>query len=494
MSQFKIIATTDIHGAIMAHSYHNNAETPYSLSRIKTAIDSLKDENTILVDNGDVLQGTPLTSYDNNQPNSSVMAKAFNHLNYDYFNLGNHDFNYGPKVLERYLSQQKATGICCNILLNEEPIGNPIIHTFENGLTLGIIGVVTDYLPNWEKPENLESITILPVYETVKTELENIRDSVDFTCIVYHGGFEKDLTTGEPTEALTSENVGYELTTLEGLDILITGHQHRSLNQVVNKTLCLQCANNGSEFMMVEYKDNKLSGHLIKSADFDIDKDFESLFEEEEKQTQTWLDQVIGQGPDMHIPNVFEAQKNKSLFTTFINKVAIETMEADMAFCCLFPTSPGIKSEITMRDLVASYPFPNTFVLVEIDKDTLKEYLEKCANYFIVDENNELQINPSYLYPKLSMYDYDMGDGLSYTIDASKPMGERVTITELPDKDTFNLVVNNYRASGGGSFFMIRDCKKIKEDPREVIDIVYDYIKEHSPIEITNPNNVKVTK
>lgn len=491
MKKFRIIATTDIHGTLYSHSYLDHSTTLNSLSRISTAIKHYRDLPLITIDNGDILQGSPLTTYNNRYQQNSIMAQALNTLNYDFINLGNHDFNYGVDVLKRYLDESNSINICCNILIKDQPIGSPIIYNIE-GVKLGLIGVVTDYLPNWEKEENLQDITILNVKETVLECVEELKEHVDHIVVVYHGGFEKDLITGEPTEVLTGENVGYELSLIEGIDVLISGHQHRSFSQIINNTLCLQCAHNASEFMLIEY-DGSFSGQIIKTDQFEIDKDFEETFNESEALTQKWLDTDIGIGPDMRINDVFEAQLNKSTYTSFVNQVALDYFKADFAFSSLFNQSPGLKPQISMRDLVASYPYPNTWVLIEIDKPTLLEYLEYNAEYFDL-KNNEITINSRYVSPKLELYNYDMGDGLSYTIDVSKPYGHRITNLELPDKETFKMVVNNYRASGGGKFFMIKNCKKIKEDPNEVIDLLYDYILNNSPLQINHINNIKVIK
>ena len=140
---------------------------------------------------------------------------------------------------------------------------------------------------------------------------------------------------------------------------------------------------------------------------------------------------------------------------------------------------------------MASYPFPNTWVAIEIDLPTLKEYLEKNASYFTLN-NHKIDISPENNVPKLEMYNYDMGDGLSYTIDVSLPVGQRVTITKIANKELFTMVINNYRATGGGKFFMVRDCRKLLEDSTEVLDLLYDYVVENQPLVVKHEENIEV--
>ena len=69
---------------------------------------------------------------------------------------------------------------------------------------------------------------ILNVFETVKNSVEIVRDKVDYVVVFYHGGLERDLESGNPTENLTGENVGYEICDkISGIDVLVTGHNFK---------------------------------------------------------------------------------------------------------------------------------------------------------------------------------------------------------------------------------------------------------------------------
>ena len=97
------------------------------------------------------------------------------------------------------------------------------------------MGLTTQYIPHWEKPETLAGITFKSIVETAKEYVPLLRKQADLVIVSYHGGFEKDLLTGEDTEALTGENEGYELLQqVEGIDALFTGHQHRKIAETVH--------------------------------------------------------------------------------------------------------------------------------------------------------------------------------------------------------------------------------------------------------------------
>ena len=84
------------------------------------------------------------------------MAKVVNYLKYDYLNTGNHDFNFGAKAMLDFYGDTNAKWITGNILHNQVPINKPYtVHSFPNGTSIAIIGCVTNYIPNWEQPNNI---------------------------------------------------------------------------------------------------------------------------------------------------------------------------------------------------------------------------------------------------------------------------------------------------------------------------------------------------
>lgn len=112
-----------------------------------------------------------------------------------------------------------------------------------------VVGVTTHYIPNWEKAEHIQGIQFANAYTTLKYWVEEIRsvEKCDLLIAAYHGGFERDLETGEPTERLTGENQGYEMASqIDGIDVLLTGHQHRVLTGEIEDCLVIQPGNNGN--------------------------------------------------------------------------------------------------------------------------------------------------------------------------------------------------------------------------------------------------------
>lgn len=196
-----IYFTSDLHGYIYPTDYRGQGEKELGL--FKCASRFRKDGNTLVIDGGDILQGSPLGAFCHDTIGSAArFAEMMNRCGYDYVTLGNHDFNYGMPYLDSYLNVLKARCVCENVRWDEAGVRFPArIHTLENGLRVGIIGIVTDYVNIWEKPEHLAGIAITDPIPAAAAALERLRDQVDLTVGIYHGGFERDLATGRVLSA-----------------------------------------------------------------------------------------------------------------------------------------------------------------------------------------------------------------------------------------------------------------------------------------------------
>lgn len=496
------IFTTDIHGTVSAKSNIDQKLNPNGLSRVSTYLKDLEKTHEILLcDNGDNLQGSPLLTYSHKHKLSpNPLALAMNEIEFMYENIGNHDFNYGEEILNQFLEDLGATCITSNVLYKDIPIGSTQIHKFSDGTKLGLIGIVTDYIPHWELPENIRNFKFLNPLETVKNEVVELKENCDFVFVIYHGGIERDLETGIPTENLTGENIGYELTKIDGIDAIISGHQHRSINTKVNNTIILQCAMNASEVMRIDIKDHQLEASLVSMADQDVDQVIENLIQPFEKDVNTWLDTIIGslEDGDCFITNPFEARIHKHPMVSLLNQVQFSFTMAQISSTALFNQPLGLPQNIRMRDIVNNYVYPNSLVVKKLTGRALKEYLEQNAKYFSM-KDGEIIVTPEYDAPKPQHFNYDMLDGIDYTYKISNPIGKRlveakVNGQDLVDHDYYTIVMNNYRASGGGNFDIISDAITVTELPLDMTDLIAEYIEKNSPIKIEHKDNIKIIK
>jgi len=505
MKKIRILITTDIHGSLFPHYYHNNEIAPYSLSRISTIIKKFREkEEVIVIDNGDILQGSPFSAYAaENNISPTPLASALNSLQYDYINLGNHDFNYGEEYLFDYLNKSNAFSICGNALYKGKAIGQSKIHETQ-GIKIAFIGVVTQYIPNWEQAQNIKNFTFIDAFDYVQTEVERLKEEADYLVVVYHGGLERDLDSNMATEVLTGENLGSKMINeIAEIDVLVTGHQHRSIAYNSEKIVVVQANYNGNELMSIELDIDKkeLKGSLIEVKDFAVDQAFLKPFLALEASVQKHLDQPLGRlaSGDLLIEDPLEARLNKHPLVSFSNQILFSlAKDAQLASSALFNTVPGFNEFVSLRDLVNNYIYPNSFAVIKMSGKNVRAMLEKSAEFFALD-NDEIIINPEFIKPKIQLYNYDMVDGIDYTIKVSNSKGERIITClyqgkEIADDDYFKVVMNNYRAVGGGDFSMVKESELLYEIPTDMISAVIDYFRQHPVVHINHKENIKVIK
>ncbi|WP_150272388.1 bifunctional metallophosphatase/5'-nucleotidase [Paenibacillus tepidiphilus] len=515
-----LLETSDLHGFILPRSYATRSEAGHGLARIAAVVKAMRrmHSHTLLIDNGDCLQGTPLTYYHakvNSELPNPVIA-CLNELHYDAAVPGNHEFNYGLPYLQSAMEASSFPWLSANIVdasTGQPAFGKPyLVREMENGVRIGILGLTTSYIPVWEQPQHIAGLRFEDPVEAAQKWIPVMKaeEQADVIVVSYHGGFERDLDTGQPTEPLTGENVGYALCQeVEGIDVLLTGHQHRAIaERSINGVCVVQPANEGRFLGKVTLQMEKsLEGwkvisrrsELVSAEEAGPDPVFEELISKIEELTQEWLDQPSGYvDGNMTVHSHFAARLQEHPLMEFINRVQMDASGADISCAALFDNvSPGFGERITMREIVSNYIYPNTLKVLRVTGSDIKAALEKSAEYFEVNAEGEIAVNPSYLAPKPQHYNYDMWEGIDYTLDISQPMGQRVTRLErngqpLRAEAEYDVVMNNYRASGGGNFAMFGGKPVVKDIPTDMVELLADYIRERGRLTVSVNNNWRV--
>jgi len=511
----RILQTSDVHGYVYPRSYSTNKQMDIGLAQISTLLNRYRTENTILIDTGDTIQGSPLTYHHakENITKQNPLSKVYNYLNYDYVTIGNHEFNYGLPYLENYLNYLNAKIINSNII--NKDTSSPLygkeyeIVNFNNGPTVALIGATTHYIPNWEQPKNIEGITFNDAFEAIKKTVAFVKkhENPDFIIVSYHGGFERDLETHELSMDDTGENQGFKiLKELDDIDLLLTGHQHRTLTGKLFNTYYTQPALNGTGLGLVDiifsfkdstwsYEVNKID--ILNTHNVLPDEELLNIITTDEEATQLFLDTPIGKTKnDLLITDQLQARLKKHPLISFINQVQLEYSHADISSCSLGNDVSGFRKDITIRDVIGTYVFPNSLVVKEVPGKTLLMALEKTAEFFEI-KNNKVIFNPKFNTPKLQLYAYDMYDNINYTIDLREPHSHRiknVTFNNQPLdlNKTYNIVMNNYRAAGGGDYLFFKQCKTVKDIQIDVIELLINYIYDKKEITIKATDNIKI--
>ena len=502
---FYINYTTDLHGYVFPTDYLDQSVKEQGLARLCGGF--IKNGNALTIDGGDVLQGSPFTTMLHKlRPDSTAMADSMNRAGYDYVTPGNHDFNYGLEHLKSYLTHLHARCLCCNLRdkKGELPIEPYHIHVLENGLRIGLIGAVTHFILQWEKKETVDQLLIENPYDAVRRLLPVVRAQCDVLVVFYHGGFEKDVETGKSVSQ-TDENQGWLLAGLPGVDILLTGHQHQRIaNQTVQGTPVVQAGCNALCFADVRARVDdqgaiKVSSRLVPAA-FAPDDAMLKALKKEEDAVQRALDEPLSE-LDTAIPDVppLERALTGSLAANFINQVQKEVSGAPVSACAIAPEHLSMPRRLTVREVLAAYPFANTLFVLSMTGEMLRRYVETTLTYFEViapgaappkdspvypmANGGLIAVSEPFLKPKIAHYNYDFFSGLDYVFDVRRPPMHRLASfkkdgQEIVDEQTYTVCLNSYRAAGSGGYDFLRGAKVLREIQRDVATLMMEYLSE----------------
>lgn len=471
--------SSDTHGFLLPTDYQdkNDYNAPIGLSRVSTVIKSevkkYGQENVLVTDAGDCLQGSPLASYTHSTGDMNdlgIFTDAYNEVGYDARALGNHDFNFGQDYLAYYVDNNKAAMINDNILdaETETPVFGEEYKIFnKNGIKVGVLGITTQYIPHWEPASHVKGLKFASAFDKIKHYAKLLKPKVDILAVIYHGGFENDPLTGKATEPDRGENEGYKiLTEIPEVDIMLTGHQHRRLNLVTHNTAIVQPGYRGEAVAKVileideqTKKINDISTELIDTKDYDPDPKIVDLVSDLDKRTQAWLDQPIAHlSEPARIENAMKGRFEGAPFINLLQQMQIWFTKADVsATAVMSETAKGFDKEVTLRDVLLNYPYANQLCRVKLTGKELKTIIEHSTSFLTKDENDNVKFLDRWIKPKPQLYHFDVFYPVKYEADISKPVGQRVTKITLhgepiQDDKIYHLAVNNYRAMGGGFY------------------------------------------
>ncbi len=481
-----VFYTSDIHGCFAPVDYARSSFAPSGLANCAANFEN--DGNTLILDGGDTIQGSPFTYwlYSRTEERSLLPAKLMNLAGFQFVTLGNHDFNYGTAELERFLAALDAKCLCANVEGLRYAEKTAVV-TLRNGLRVGLTGVTTQDIPLWEKPENIAGLRFRDAFETARDMLAELkRQGADVTICIYHGGFECDLDSGARLTA-KKENQGYRMCRELDFDLLLTGHQHMPFaDRCICGTHSCQPPDKARQYIRVDAAvdgEGRFSANSrLLPAGSRTPAAFSELLEEPEKKLAAFLDTPLGH-LDSPLPSAdpLDRALHGSLIANFFNQVQHDASGADLSATCLSNSVPGFPENVTLRDIVSNYEFPNTLRTIRVDREIIKKALERSAAYFCLGEDGAPHVSREFLVPVVQHFNFDYLSGIEATVDLRRPVGERVSSMlwhggELPEDQTLTLCLNNYRASGAGGYAFYADCETVSELPDEISELIIRYV------------------
>ncbi len=509
--ELKILGTSDIHGAVNSWSYENGSDRgDTGLARVAGLVEKMRAENpnTLLIDNGDTLQGTILADdlYNADLALENPMIALMNAMEYDAMVLGNHEFNFGLELVEKVMDEANFPILSANIYDKEtgENYATPYIIKEVAGVRVAILGLTVPSIPRWDGPK-VESLTFKHLGDEAAKYVAMIEEEgADVIIVSAHSGLE---SRHEPDEADAAKHI---LTSAPGIDALLVGHDHRSIAEEMNGILVgAPAAGGDNEVVQFDFELTKTADGwevtgkdvmTVALADVEPSEEVSELAEPYHQMTLEFLSNPIGVAtadfhPESEVPGIPEAQIRDTAVMDLINQVQLDVTGADVSAAALFSSSSNIaEGEVSYSDVFDIYKYPNTLYAVEVNGAELKEYMEWSAAYYNTYEEGDVTIS---FNPEIRGYNYDMFAGVDYKVDISKPVGERIVDLTykgepVTDDMTFNLTINNYRFGGLQSMGIISNDAYFKSDPISLRSYIRDHIASEGTITPTTDNNWEI--
>lgn len=443
-----ILGTSDIHGHFMPWDYASDKlNMKGSLSQIATKVKTIRNEqdHVILVDAGDTIQGNFVETFKDEA--TDPMMLGFNEMKYDVWVLGNHEFDFGLDVLNRSLTQFKGTSLAGNIKRED---GNSFLPAYKiiakNGIKIGMIGMDTPMTQVFAEGTNrLEGMTFTNPSLEVKKVIKQIDDKVDAIVLVAHMGLDNENNI-EATGVTDIANDNPEI------DAIVAGHMHTRIDKAtVNGVIITEPDKYGRALSRIDLQFEEKNGQftLVNKDSFtykikgiESDEKMEELYAPYHNRLRENANRVVAELlgvdlvpeneikgiPQVHIQDTGISalfQEASMHYAPLANVIALQ-IDNDMAELDV--------GKIKAKDIAYNYQYAGGEITVyDMTGKELKTYMEWSAGYFnsVKEGDVTYSFNLDRRSSKYSTNDFFAG--VTYTIDLTKPAGERIVDLKFSD-------------------------------------------------------------
>lgn len=483
--KLKIVETSDVHGNYYPYNFITRHEWKGSLARIYSFVQKEREqykENLILLDNGDILQGQPTAYYYNyiDTVSPHLCSEMMNFMKYDAGNMGNHDVETGRAVFDRWIATCDFPVLGANII--DTSTGKPHLAPYKvlecDGVKIMVLGMITPAIPAWLSENLWKGLRFDDMEETARKWMKIIREkeNPDLVIGLFHAGQEAFKMSGKYNEN-ASLNVAKNV---PGFDIVLMGHDHaRECKKVMNvagdSVLIIDPASNGIVLSNVDVtlklKDGKVQskdvkGELTETEAYGISEDFMKRFAPQYETVQKFVSKKIGTFTESI--STHPAFFGPSAFIDLIHTLQLDITGADISFAAPLSFDAEIKKgDVFVSDMFNLYKYENMLYVMTLSGKEIKDFLE--MSYYMW--TNQMKSPEDHLLwfkkkPREGAEDrasfqnfsfnFDSASGIIYTVDVTKPQGEKITITSMADGSPFRMdkiykvALNSYRGNGGG--------------------------------------------
>lgn len=481
-----IIFTSDIHGNYFPYDFRHDRWGKGSLQRVHGFVAQQVRKlsgSTVLIDGGDILQGEP-TAYYFNFVDRSTKHKASdmcNFIGYDVGVIGNHDIECGHELFDSYVDGCNFPILGANAVSLEsgQPYFEPYTILVRSGVKIAVIGFTSPAVPHWIPHRVWSDLRFDDIKKSAEYWISYVREHEhpDFIIGLFHSGMDEGIVTDDYRENAVRETI----TSVEGFDLVLYGHDHSSNMEELENPLgkSVLCVNPGSFAHSVAEVRIKFTmdetGHVVKhdmtSQLYYIGKlhnahcmEFKRHFKNEFLAVKKFASKKIGRftkGVD-----VSDAYFGSSAYIDFIHQLQLEVSGADISFVAPFFFNASIDAgDVRISDVFNLYRFEDKLYTLELTGKEIEQYLEMSyatwTNQMHGPQDPLLLLSPMKNNPekmgfKNFLFNFDSAAGICYDVDVSHPAGSKISIRSMSDgssfsyEKTYKVAMTAYRANGGG--------------------------------------------
>ncbi|WP_336794539.1 bifunctional 2',3'-cyclic-nucleotide 2'-phosphodiesterase/3'-nucleotidase [Pantoea anthophila] len=479
----RILETTDLHSNMMDFDYYKDTPTEkFGLVRTATLIHAARQEvkNSLLVDNGDIIQGSPLGDYmaakGLREGEIHPVYKALNTLDYSVGNLGNHEFNYGLPYLKKALAGARFPYVNANVI--DVKSGKPLFTPYliksttlvdregkTRTLKIGYIGFVPPQIMVWDKANLQGKVRVDDITETARRYVPEMRaQGADLVIAIPHSGL-----SSEPYHTL-AENSVYYLSQVEGINAILFGHAHAVFpgkdfaaikgadikNGTLNGVPAVMPGMWGDHLGVVDLVLNNdngrwqvTSGKAEARPIYDIaakkslaaeDPALVKVLAEDHRATRDFVAKPIGKSADVMYSYLSLVQDDPTVqIVNNAQRAYVEHFiqgDPDLGRLPVLSAAAPFKAggrkndpasyvevekgPLTFRNAADLYLYPNTLVVMKVSGAQVKEWLECSAGQFNQIDPHSTKTQ-SLINWDFRTYNFDVIDGVTYQIDVTQP-------------------------------------------------------------------------
>ena len=389
-----IFHTTDLHGHIVPTQTYGGLADVGGFARCASCIRQWRKEapDSLLLDIGDVYQGTAESLMNGGK----LMIGLFNRLGYDAWTLGNHDFDWGPELLEANLSLSKSPVLTGNIERGGKTPGSfdgawqgvkPWTMKEVGGFRIALIGLVTPGLPYWLAPETLGGVSATDPAESLKRSIAEARAAkADAIVVMGHMGWRNADDFANPVREILAAN--------SGVDVLLAGHTHQDKpSWETGSVLCSQASYYGIHCGRVDLTFDLDSRKLVQrraftmlmDKRFDLDPVVMELAQPDLKEADEQMARKLGTTREI-IPGKGRGSRLAKLFCEFFSEALQRNQTpVDGIFHGTFGTGDLAAGDINVADCWKMLPYENLLSIIEISAAELIEIVHEDSKEYVSD-------------------------------------------------------------------------------------------------------------